>query len=94
MFVRVDGGADGTGGGSRPAVGPKHAGFQGAGTVASLPRDVRGIAEARAQEPSEDQTSNFVLMRSTTADVNSVVEEWPPRSGVLVPDAIVSSAPS
>lgn len=44
--------------------------------------------------PSEAQTSIFVRIRSSTAVVNSVVPAPPPRSGVLVPDAIVSSAAS
>ena len=43
---------------------------------------------------SEDQISSFVRTRSTTASVNSVVPAWPPRSGVLIPDATVSSAAS
>ena len=41
-----------------------------------------------------DQASSLVLIRSTTAVVNSEVAAPPPRSGVLVPDAIVSSADS
>src|SRR5450755_203799 len=49
---------------------------------------------ARPQHPSEDQTSSLVATRSTTAAVNSVVPAPPPRSGVLVPEAIVSSVPS
>lgn len=43
---------------------------------------------------SDDQISSFVRTRSITASVNSVVPAWPPRSGVLVPEAIVSSADS
>lgn len=43
---------------------------------------------------SEDQISSFVRTRSTTASVNSVVPAWPPRSGVLVPEATVSRADS
>ena len=46
------------------------------------------------QEPREDQTSSFVRTRSTTAVVNSVVPALPPRSGVLTPEASVSSADS
>lgn len=49
---------------------------------------------ASPQEPSDDQTSSLVRTRSTTADVNSVVPAWPPRSGVLIPEAIVSRVPS
>jgi hypothetical protein len=36
----------------------------------------------------------LVATRSTTAVVNSVVPAWPPRSGVLIPEATVSSVPS
>jgi hypothetical protein len=61
-------------------------------------RDVqhRGPREvaARGQEPSEDQTSSLVAIRSTTAPVNSVVPACPPRSGVFIPAATVSSVPS
>jgi hypothetical protein len=46
------------------------------------------------QDPSEDQTSSLVAIRSMTASVNSVVPAWPPRSGVLMPAATVSSTPS
>jgi hypothetical protein len=47
-----------------------------------------------AQDPREDHTSSLVTMRSTTAEVNSVVPALPPRSGVLTPAAIVSSVAS
>lgn len=47
-----------------------------------------------AQEPSEDHTSSLVATRSTTAAVNSEVPAWPPRSGVLTPEATVSRVPS
>ena len=43
---------------------------------------------------ADDETSIFVRIRSTTALVNSVVPAWPPRSGVLTPEAIVSSTAS
>ena len=46
------------------------------------------------QAPSELQTSSLAAIRSRTAVVNSVVPAWPPRSGVLIPEATVSSAPS
>ncbi len=47
-----------------------------------------------AREPYDDQASSLVRTRPTTAEVNSVVPAWPPRSGVLMPAAIVSSVPS
>ena len=47
-----------------------------------------------AAEPSDDQTSILVATRLTTSVVNSLVPAAPPRSGVLIPDAIVSSAAS
>ena len=47
-----------------------------------------------AHDPSDDHTSSLVRIRSRTASVNSVVPAWPPRSGVLVPAAIVSNVPS
>jgi hypothetical protein len=43
---------------------------------------------------NDAHTSSFVRSRSTTADVNSVVPACPPRSGVLQPDATVSSVAS
>lgn len=43
---------------------------------------------------SDDQISSLVRTRSITASVNSVVPAWPPRSGVFVPEATVSSADS
>jgi hypothetical protein len=56
----------------------------------------RGILDrgAHAADPSEDQTSSFVRTRSTTAVVNSVVPLDPPRSGVFMPEATVSSTAS
>ena len=42
---------------------------------------------AHAFVPSDDQTSIFVRTRAMTSSVNSVVEAWPPRSGVRTPDA-------
>lgn len=47
-----------------------------------------------AADPSDDHTSSFVRTRATTAVVNSLVPAWPPRSGVFVPDAIVSNTAS
>jgi hypothetical protein len=52
----------------------------------------RGPSSAETQ--SADHTSSFVRTRSITASVNSVVPEWPPRSGVRVPEATASSAAS
>jgi hypothetical protein len=89
MFVRLDRASDGTGNlqqdmQKRPAT------------------DVRAHSQAREPSvvPGEDErykdahTSSFVRSRSTTADVNSVVPACPPRSGVLHPDATVSSVAS
>jgi hypothetical protein len=45
-------------------------------------------------DPIEDQISSFLRTRSITASVNSAVPAWPPRSGVFLPDATVSRAPS
>jgi hypothetical protein len=47
-----------------------------------------------ARDPIEDQISSFVRTRSITSSVNSVVPAWPPRSGVFLPEATVSKAPS
>ena len=55
---------------------------------------VPGLERSQAAEPSDDQTSIFVRIRSTTAVVNSVVPLDPPRSGVLIPEPTVSSAAS
>jgi hypothetical protein len=52
------------------------------------------LRAAQAAEPSEDQTSSLFCTRSITASVNSVVLEWPPRSGVFSPEPTVSSAAS
>jgi hypothetical protein len=49
---------------------------------------------AYAADPSEDQMSTFVRMRSMTAVVKLVVPDEPPRSGVFIPDPTVSSAAS
>jgi|tagenome__1003787_1003787.scaffolds.fasta_scaffold20906420_3 hypothetical protein len=46
---------------------------------------------AQAFVPSDDQTSILVRTRAITSSVNSVVEAWPPRSGVRTPDAVASS---
>jgi len=46
---------------------------------------------AQVFDPSDDQTSIFVRTRAMTSSVNSVVEAWPPRSGVRTPDAVASS---
>ena len=43
---------------------------------------------------SEAQTSSLVLTFAMTASVNSVVEEWPPRSLVAVPSRTLSRTPS
>ena len=48
----------------------------------------------RLAQPSEDQTSRLVAIRSVTAVVKSVVPAEPPRSKVLTPEATVSSAAS
>ncbi len=64
-----------------------------AGFGRGRPSQANGLAGA-CQEPSEDQTSSLVAIRSMTASVNSVVPAWPPRSGVLMPAATVSSTPS
>lgn len=45
-------------------------------------------------DPRLDQTSSLVRILSTTAEVNSAVPAAPPRSGVLMPEATVSSAAS
>jgi hypothetical protein len=80
MFVRLRLDADGSG--------PHHpSASRLAGALGTPSNDGR-------QAPSEDQTSSLVRMRSTTAEVNSVVPAWPPRSGVFTPDATVSSVPS
>ncbi len=85
---RVGGGrkADRLGGdcGSPPPASLRTAGaIRGAaGRVRSAGRLVTGGQPARRPD----------AIRSTTAEVNSVVPACPPRSGVLVPDAIVSSA--
>ena len=50
--------------------------------------------DQRHLDPSVDQISTLVRTFSTTASVNSVVVECPPRSTVLVPVAIVSSTDS
>jgi hypothetical protein len=84
MFVRLDGGSDGN------QAGRKTPSRHDALDSARSGRPPSG----RIQEPIEDQTSSFVRTRSMTADVNSVVPAWPPRSGVLVPEATVSSVPS
>ena len=46
---------------------------------------------AHAFVPSDAQTSIFVRTREMTSSVNSVVDAWPPRSGVRTPDAVASS---
>jgi hypothetical protein len=54
----------------------------------------RGSAEDRGRAqpwaPSDAQTSSFVRTRPMTSPVNSVVDAWPPRSGVRTPDAVAS----
>ena len=50
--------------------------------------------DQRHLDPSVDQISTLVRTFSTTASVNSVVVECPPRSTVLVPVATVSSTDS
>ena len=50
-----------------------------------------GRARPGHLEPSEDQMSTLVRTFSTTASVNSLVVEWPPRSIVFTPPAVVSS---
>jgi hypothetical protein len=54
----------------------------------------RARAGGGAQEPSESQISSLVVMRSTTASVNSVVDAWPPRSIVRHPAPTVSRVAS
>jgi len=83
MFVRLRLGSDGHGPTDPFA----------SGLAAALQSPGRNRAPG-PQEPSEDQTSSLVRMRSKTAEVNSVLPACPPRSGVLVPEAIVSSVPS
>ena len=50
--------------------------------------------DQRHLEPSVDQISTLVRTFSTTASVNSVVVECPPRSTVFIPVAVVSSTDS
>ncbi len=81
MFVRLGTGSDGTGVLQRI--------LQACGRTSRYPGfEALGLAQ------SDDHTSSFVRTRLTTASVNSVVPEWPPRSGVRVPEATASSAAS
>src|SRR5579864_2393752 len=54
----------------------------------------RQVADQRSMSASELQTSTFVFTRRITSSVNSVVEDWPPRSAVLTPSETASSAAS
>ena len=45
-------------------------------------------------ERKEGEALSLVRTRSTTTEVNSIVPAWPPRSGVLIPAAMVSSTAS
>ena len=81
MFASVGWGADGRRTGSEEAAAARRRRRSGR-RVRSAGRPVTGGQPARRPD----------AIRSTTAEVNSVVPACPPRSGVLVPDAIVSSA--
>src|SRR3954453_22219189 len=66
-----------------------------------FPLAVRNSLQARlhaqpAQRvaPSEDQTSILVRTRAITSLVNSLVEAWPPRSGVRTPAPTASRTDS
>jgi hypothetical protein len=84
-----------SGAGARPqiAIGAWAQSCRNGGLGRGRPSQANGLARA-CQDPSEDQTSSLVAIRSMTASVNSVVPAWPPRSGVLMPAATVSSTPS
>ena len=58
------------------------------------PRERRAADRPQPPAHSEDHTSRFLWTRSITSSVNSVVDAWPPRSGVLTPFATASSTAS
>ena len=82
MFVRVGTPSDGTGGPASP------------GDARDAPEPPGPPTTRYTVGPREDQTSNLAAIRLTTSVVNSMVPACPPRSGVFVPEAIVSNADS
>jgi hypothetical protein len=58
---------------------------------AERPPPAPGRARPQPFEPSDAQTSSLVRTRPMTSPVNSLVDAWPPRSGVRTPDAVASS---
>ncbi len=82
-----------------PEVGRRWSGFPWGGVSRkggrpwlSAPDCLSAPATPPQRYASDDQTSILVCTRASTSEVNSVVLEWPPRSGVLMPEATVSRA--
>jgi hypothetical protein len=84
-------------GGAAPAPTGERKPAAAAGGVAATAAS--GVAGDRAagpytDVPSDDQASSFARTRDTTSSVTSVVDAWPPRSGVRTPAALASRTAS